>query len=237
MPRLSYVNPRPLMFYGRTNSPSSRVVSRFPLATQSSRPGARRAFTLIELLAVILVVGILTALLAPVGSKMVGKSQSVRCSANLRQIGTAIQLYAADHDGEIVPWRITNSAQNFWAALLLPYLGADFTWAAPPPPSKSTVFMCPTKKAHADGTTEYKTGNIWSRYNINLHIAENAVDLTPGSEAWSPFRKTKIAQIDKPSKTYIVMDLFGDGGGGFWCTSDGELTYPHDGKSQCSLSR
>ena len=60
-----------------------------------------RAFTLIELLTVIAIIGVLAAILIPVVGAMRKSAQSSRCVSNLRQIGVAIQLYANDNRGTL----------------------------------------------------------------------------------------------------------------------------------------
>jgi len=58
----------------------------------------KRAFTLIELLLVIGIIAILTAMLFPVFSRVRGQAKQTVCASNLRQIGIAITLYAQDSD-------------------------------------------------------------------------------------------------------------------------------------------
>ena len=58
-----------------------------------------RAFTLIELLTVIVILAVIAALIFPVLTGAVKKSKSTPCTSNLRQIGTAWSLYrSANND-------------------------------------------------------------------------------------------------------------------------------------------
>ena len=60
---------------------------------------SRRAFTLIELLTVIAIVGVLAGLLAPVVGATRGKARATECLSDLREIGAAAQLYTHEHKG------------------------------------------------------------------------------------------------------------------------------------------
>lgn len=55
-----------------------------------------RAFTLVELLTVIAIVGILAAIIIPVVGNVRQKARGAQCMANLRSLHTAASLYAAD---------------------------------------------------------------------------------------------------------------------------------------------
>ena len=59
----------------------------------------RQAFTLVELLVVVAIVAILVGLLLPLLGRARENARRVKCAANLRQLITAIQMYAHDHRG------------------------------------------------------------------------------------------------------------------------------------------
>lgn len=67
------------------------------------RARGRRGFTLIEILAVCAIVSVLAALVAAVNTVAVMASNRAKCGNNLRQIGTAVLMYASEHDSALPP--------------------------------------------------------------------------------------------------------------------------------------
>ncbi len=68
--------------------------------TRLSGPvGFRAAFTLVELLVVIGIIAVLIGILLPTLGRAKQGANSIKCMANLRTIGTAIQLYAGQNKG------------------------------------------------------------------------------------------------------------------------------------------
>lgn len=101
----------------------------------------RKSFSLIELLAVIVVILIIATLLAPAITSVKRKAHTAICANNLKQLGHLISVYALDND-DFLPWSGQNSytdwkdgseyyvggrnhnrrnAYGNWAGHLLPY--------------------------------------------------------------------------------------------------------------------
>ena len=104
------------------------------VSVQGRRPArASRAFSLTELLIVMVIIGVLAALLLPGISEVRDTVQMTQCRSNLYTIWQAYGVWRSDNDG-----RIFNGGS--WIGRLLPYVEYDVD-----------VFKCPVRKAMTIG--------------------------------------------------------------------------------------
>jgi iron complex transport system substrate-binding protein len=85
-------------------------------ARQASKKTHARAFTLIELLIVIAIIAILSAILLPVLSRGKLSAQCGVCQGNQRELGLAAQMYWNDNAGNSFAYQVgaTNSGVLYW---------------------------------------------------------------------------------------------------------------------------
>ena len=146
-----------------------------------SAPGSarRRAFTLIELLTVIAIIGILAAILIPTVGAVREKARAAQCVSNQRQIAQGMLLFAGDNKNRLpAPF----PGQD-WIQKISPYIQA-FNWDS----DKSRyIWLCPSDNS----------GDRWSGYGMSNHLNKS------GGNGFG----VTLNVIPNPSRTILLGDV------------------------------
>jgi len=134
------------------------------------------AFTLVEILAVVAVMGVLAALFIPVIQSTIQNAQRTEAVSNLRELGLAHMAYANENDGMLPPLSTEatsdgNTAGQRWMDVILPYLGYKMDYpqkqrARGEPLHYPEVFYNPLVERHFP----------WTDFGVNRHIYNKPVE-------------------------------------------------------------
>lgn len=92
-------------------------------------PGPRRAFTMVELLVVISIIGVLLGLLLPAVQSAREAARTAACSSNLRQLGLAAIMFTDVQRGRLPPLKVDDEVRiRGTLAGQYPYPGSSRYW-------------------------------------------------------------------------------------------------------------
>ncbi len=167
--------------------------SSFPTPGPGARrhgPGARAAFTLIELLIVIAIIAVLAALLLPALARAKERARSVQCLSQLRQIGLATRCFTEDNE-DVFPRSQHSAFANGelpWERVIAPGLGFSTTnWTS----LLRGVYHCPADKRTVP----------WS-YGLNVYFELGPDDDYEGKpQTWR-----RVGEIPNHSATILFAE-------------------------------
>jgi prepilin-type N-terminal cleavage/methylation domain-containing protein/prepilin-type processing-associated H-X9-DG protein len=175
-------------------------------------------FTLIELLVVIAIIAILAAILFPVFAQARAKARQAACLSNLKQIGTAEQMYMQDYDEtvhEVLSCGAVSKAgtcQITYAQLLQPYLKNIGVFACPDTTLDKSDITYANRNFFSVGMNIYL--GLYYNYYYNAPAFMNATGLgEAGAEAKGFANGTYPRAVDSslipyPAQTVIFCDSF-----------------------------
>lgn len=122
----------------------------------ASPPTGDHAFTLMEMLVVIGIIGLLAGLIVPAVGRSVESARSTACLSNLRQLGIALQSYVDDHGDRLPVMHDRRHSTN--AAVMAAQTGTVDRVLGPWLGNTSGVLRCPSDR---DGIFA-RTGSSYS---------------------------------------------------------------------------
>jgi prepilin-type N-terminal cleavage/methylation domain-containing protein len=190
-----------------------------------------KAFTLVELLVVIGIIAVLIAILLPALQSARRQANTIKCAANIRQIGLAVQMYVSDYKGYAPAgrylgydvWDSKDNRTTWWKDLIAKYLTKIDPQAALIQ-QNSVIWGCPNYDGHninGNSISPVYTGygyNVWptftssypsigtnfpanTEYNGDIRTAAQQTAGNPPLGRWY-----KLVQYTNPAIRALVGD-------------------------------
>lgn len=169
----------------------------------------KNAFTLIEALVVVAVIGLIASLLLPALAQAKASAKRIHCVSNIRQLGLAAMAYWDDNEQVAFPYFVGRDLHGatYWFGWLAsgaegtrrldnrqgplgPYIGS----------SSGSVELCPEFDYHHP-LYKPKANGASAGFGYNLHLSPNGA-APPGESVTA----RRISQIKNPSALALFAD-------------------------------
>jgi prepilin-type N-terminal cleavage/methylation domain-containing protein/prepilin-type processing-associated H-X9-DG protein len=137
----------------------------------------RHAFTLLELLIVIAIIGILAALLLPALTRSKDKARTTQCASNLRQLGLGMAMYFGDNDDKY-PFITYETQYRQYSALAASVANSTQVFICPSAHGRMSVADYPDVKPFCTITNQ--NGSWVTEYKFNDNPRLTGTALRPG---------------------------------------------------------
>ncbi|MGA1980336.1 MAG: prepilin-type N-terminal cleavage/methylation domain-containing protein [Sedimentisphaerales bacterium] len=177
-----------------------------------------KAFTLVEIIVVISIIGLLMSVLLPSLGRARGQANAVACTNNLRNLGFAFACYANDYDDYAMParekpllywWgRVEPNGIDHKAGFVWPYLQSEL--------KKNSVYECPAQRYGSYGLQGKPPGEPDDPKWITSTYGYNGYYLCPPQSGWDDDKNIKdrpwqkITTVKCPDKVFAFADTLID---------------------------
>lgn len=174
-------------------------------------PSPSSGFTLTELAILLAIVGILSAILIPVGQVIRDHARGAICASNLGQLMTGMFQYADDHEGSFPPIQGDGPASTTWHGYLASYVGLDaslselgesgITWRSNS--RELTAFNCPVSMEELITLPNADNAHLnpWFLYGLNADLPLHAI----GRDRRSG-KNISVDDVIHPEQTMAILE-------------------------------
>jgi prepilin-type N-terminal cleavage/methylation domain-containing protein len=183
----------------------------------------KQAFTLIELLIVIVILAVLAGILFPVLARAREAAHRVGCMSNFKQFGVAFVLYANDHDDVLInPSDYDKDGTGSGEQALDPYVPEQ------PGQTKASVYLCPSdtnvyyQTTLLGGPSNFTWKGYPTTYGMNVFLQPpNQQDPDPDQCFTPPSQQLSVSWTGPPfsNESNLFYNGFNLGSGGLSETS------------------
>jgi prepilin-type N-terminal cleavage/methylation domain-containing protein len=170
------------------------------------RPAHTHAFTLIELLTVIAIIGILAAILIPVVGKVRSAANKSACIAGVRQVGSAVLLYTGDNKNTL-PGPIFSGVRPRYLTTDAQTLGYNIArYLSVPLPVGNTItlpsLLCPTSFKNGVSSDD----NYWTLASVAPDPSKPNITFQPFGYPSPRVEPSRLTRITAPSTTQMLYE-------------------------------